>query len=266
MLVGIVCLPFLAWGRYFNFSTPEVAKVDWNTRELSVYDVNGDGANDLLLINNDKAKIEILYRRTKGGPALPKTVYRNRWQPVLEDAHFEHHSIISGGITYAVAAGDLNGDGRTDITYTTKQTPSLTVGYQDENGLWLEKFTFSDLDPLPWISTLAITDFNSDKRDDLIVLGKGKLLLFSQNTEGRLQEPKVFLNTEGNAYGLQVRDLNRDSLYDLLYLDENPGRSLRIRQQYPSGLGPELGFSLDDCLYRCLSPAYARGAGALCLY
>lgn len=199
VLVGIVCLPFLAWGRSFNFSTPEVAKVDWNTRELSVYDINGDGANDLLLI---------IYRRTKGGPALPKTVYRNRWQPVLEDAHFERHSIISGGITYAVAAGDLNGDGRTDIAYTTKQTPSLTVRYQDENGLWLEKFTFSDVDPLPWISTLAITDFNSDKRDDLIVLGKSKLLLFSQNTEGRLQEPKVFLNTEENAYGLQVRDLN----------------------------------------------------------
>ena len=46
--------------RPIHLSGPEVAKLDWNTRSLVTGDLNNDGLQDLALINNDRAKIEIL--------------------------------------------------------------------------------------------------------------------------------------------------------------------------------------------------------------
>ena len=231
----------------FAFTGPEVSKIDWNTRSLVAKDINNDGLNDLILINNDRAKIEILYQKgadTDKG-LLPKPTRQNRWEPIVDDAHFQRQSIISGGIAYDLAAGDLNGDGLPEIVYTGKKDP-LTIRYQDSEKTWQEKLTFDDFEALPWRSTLKIVDLDKDGRNDLIILAKDKLLLFIQNKEGKIEEPKTFLLTEENSYGIDVVDINQDGLPDLLYMVGQSDHSLRMRLQYPEiGFGPELGFPLE---------------------
>lgn len=230
----------------FAFSGPEVSKIDWNTRSLIAKDMNNDGLNDLMLINNDRAKIEILYQQGNNDDeyVFPKPTRQNRWEPVVEDARFRRQSIVSGGTVYALAAGDLNGDGLPEIAYTGKQE-ALTIRYQNKEKTWKETFTFDDFEALPWTSTLKITDLNNDGRNDLIVLARDKLLLFLQNSEGEINEPKTFLHTEENAYAIDVVDINQDDLPDLLYRVGKSDYALRIRLQYPEiGFGPELGFSL----------------------
>ncbi len=231
-----------------DLSGPEVTKLDWNTRALTLCDLNGDERLDFAVINNNSAKIDLLLQRDPDAPVeeVLRTVQKNRWEPVLEDARFRRESIVSGDFLYALAAGDLNDDGRTDFAYTGNKVP-LTVRYQGSEAAWKESWEYEELEPEQWISTLQIADLNSDRRNDLIVLAKEKLFIFYQNQKGGLREPKSYSVADENNFGLQLVDLNNDGLVDLFYALAQTKRSIRLRLQYEDGdFGPEIALPLES--------------------
>ncbi|SVD93791.1 uncharacterized protein METZ01_LOCUS446645, partial [marine metagenome] len=78
----------------FRFRGPEIVKIDWNARALHASDLNGDGLTDLAIVNRERSRIEILYRRKPGEkvkdvqPARP-----DRWEPVLENAPYVRENL-----------------------------------------------------------------------------------------------------------------------------------------------------------------------------
>ena len=62
--VGMFICPSL-YG--LGFGGLEVIKLDWATRSLNAADVDGDGLNDLVVVNNDLSKIEV-YIKHLGTP------------------------------------------------------------------------------------------------------------------------------------------------------------------------------------------------------
>ena len=226
---------------------PEVAKLDWNTRSLVAGDLDGDGLVDLALINNDRARIDILYQRAPGEPqeAGKRKVRHDRWEPVLEDSRFVRGKVISGSHLYALALGDLNSDGRMDLVYTGNDDP-LTIRYQDEDSLWKEEWTYDEFEPQQWIWTLVVADVDLDERDDLLVLGTKEILVFLQSPEGRIAEPRVIKIGDEVGVGLKVTDLNSDGLPDLLYVAANDQRAVRVRFQNSEGLfGAEIAIPFE---------------------
>lgn len=247
VLLALSFCPFAVQAESVTLNGPEVSKIDWNARSLVASDVDGDGLKELLFINNDHARIDILYQGEGEGDAAKerRTIRQNRWDPVLEDSRFHRDSIVTGVSMYALAAGDLNSDGRTDLVFTSKDRP-LNVLYQNDGGEWKDKTEYDDLVALPWTSTLQIQDVNGDQLNDLIVLSNDSLLIYAQNKAGELEEPTELLMTEQNIYGLEIKDVNQDGLLDVLYLVMGSDRALRIRQQNAdAGFGPELSLSLE---------------------
>jgi hypothetical protein len=161
---------------------PEITKLDWNTRALVSHDIDGDGRLDLGLINNDSAKIELLYQTAPGeaAPAGGRAVRQNRWAPILEDAHFRRENIVTGAYLYGLAVGDLDNDGRPDLAYTSNREP-LTVRFQDADGSWERAWSYDDMEPLQWAPTIIAQDVDGDGRDDLAVLAQGQLAIFSRS-------------------------------------------------------------------------------------
>src|SRR5688572_22539029 len=88
-------------------SGPEIARVAWDTCALGAADFDGDGKLDAALINNENAKIVLLYQRAPGTAAaksIRRAVSRNRWEPVVEDSRFEKVSIPSDQRHFALVA------------------------------------------------------------------------------------------------------------------------------------------------------------------
>ena len=173
--------------RPFRLSGPEVAKLDWNTRALTARDLDGDGLTDLALINNDRARIELLHQRRPGEApeAPPRAAPSARREPVLEDARFRRESVPTGLQMFALAIGDLNGDGKADLAYTGKPD-ALTIRFQGKENDWGEKRVLDIGEPAQWTSTLAIADLNGDQREDLIVLTQKEILILLQSEKGIL--------------------------------------------------------------------------------
>lgn len=227
---------------------PEVVKLDWNTRRIVPTDLNQDGLLDLAVINNDRARIEMLLQRAPGDPGRPasRRVTRNRWEPVLENSRFEKQPLTVGITVYDLAAGDLNGDERTDLVYTGAPD-SVTVRYQSEDGDWETRHIMDIGAPSSYITCLLVEDLDGDGRDDLILIMKKDLVVLRQNIDGGLAAPERYAFSEEDNHSLRLVDMDLDGHKDVIYVAADSRNSLRVRFQREAGrLGPENPFRIEN--------------------
>ncbi len=231
---------------------PEIAKVTWDTRGLKAADFDGDGRLDAALINNDNAKIVLLYQRAPGDAAVKsqrRAVSRNRWEPEVEDSRFEKVSIPTEQRHLALAAGDFDGNGRPDLALTGAED-ALTVKFQATDGTFAKSWRWKDFEPSPSTESILAADLNGDKRADLAVLGKGKLLVFLQAATGGFTDPTVYLTGEDRTGQIFAEDADGDGATDLLYIAGSGEGTLRFRKQVTPGV-----FSAEIALPYAI-PAY----------
>src|SRR5208282_5734484 len=102
----------------FGFTGPEVFPIDSQISLLHAADLTGDGLMDLIVVNNARSKIELLYNqtgKTNLAAAVPgRKLEMNELPP---DARFRIESIPSEKRIDSLVVADLNGDGRPDIAY-----------------------------------------------------------------------------------------------------------------------------------------------------
>lgn len=222
---------------------PEVAKVSWDSGAVAPGDYDGDGKLDLALINNENAKLVLLYQRAPGeggAAAKQRVVSRNRWEPVLEDSRFEKASLPADQRHFTTAAGDFDNDGKLDLALTGA-TDALTVRFQGKDAPFSQSWKWKNFEALQNSGTMAAADFDGDQRTDLAVLAKSELLVFRQKAEGGLGEPVVYATGEEKVGYLMAQDADGDGAVDLLYLSGSGEGSLRFRRQIsPGAFGSEI--------------------------
>ncbi|MFA6959905.1 MAG: VCBS repeat-containing protein [Opitutaceae bacterium] len=249
-LGAVLSLPVLvhAAAPEVALSGPEVQKLDWNTRVLQAADVNSDGLLDVLVANNDRATVDILYQLKPGEAreVAAKSARANRWEPVVEDARFRRESVTTGVTMYDLAAGDLNNDGRTDLVYSG-DPDALTVQYQQEDGSWTQTRLTEAPTPIQFVGGLRLADLNGDKLTDLVMLGLKELAIFYQTESGELGAPQRFPLADENCYGLELFDVDGDGRPDITYLSNAKRDALRVRLQNAQGqFGPEQAYAIKE--------------------
>ena len=230
-----------------SFVGPEILKLDWGTRALNVSDVNGDRLNDLVVVNNDTAQLEIIYQLAEGAKrsGVKKQLNQNRWEPLLEDARFASEGITIGFPVFDLSVGDLNGDGRDDLAYSGREVP-LTIRYQTDTGNWADTTKFDSFQALGWTDTIQIDDVDGDGKAELVVIAADALRVFRQDPQGHLGEEELYYVTGENPFNLLLEDVTNDGLKDVLYITSSGDQSLALREQLSDGgFGPERRFILD---------------------
>lgn len=229
----------------FGFTGPETFPVDQQIGLLHVADIDGDGLNDLLVVNNARSKINILYNRTgaTNQSANFKPTARPEMNELPPDARFRVDSIASEKRIASFVVADLNGDRRPDIAYYG-EPKELVVQYNLGTNGWSapKRWQIDDGQLTP--NALVTGDLNGDGRVDLLLLAENFVYFLPQDAGHTFGEPEKIPFT-GLVKAVQAIDIDGDGRDDLLLVNWESQTPFRFRVQNAEGqLGPELYFAL----------------------
>ncbi len=236
----------LVWGadtNRFGFTGPEIFPIDNQISQLHVADLDGDGLNDLIVVNNARSKINLLYNVT--GKTNQLAAIDPNQKPELNElpagSRFRVESIASEKRIFSLAVADLNGDGRPDLAYYGDPKELIVLYNQGTNG-WSAPKRWPIEDGQLSANALCTGDLNGDGRTDLVLLGENCIYFFPQKEDHTLGEPQK-IPFSGAVKSIQVADLDGDGRSDLLLVNWEDRNPFRFRLQQKDGeLGPEIYF------------------------
>lgn len=228
----------------FGFTGPEVFPIDNQISQLRVADLDGDGLNDLVIVNNARSKINLLYNQTGKTNLQANSKLTSRREPneLPPDARFRIESIASEKRISCLVVADLNGDGRPDIAYYG-EPKELVVIYNQGTNSWStpKRWPIDDGQLSP--NALCTGDLNGDGRTDLVLLGDTCVYFLPQQADHTLGEPRK-IPLSAPVKSIQVLDIDGDGRSDLLLVNWEDRNPYRFRLQKTNGeLGPEFYFS-----------------------
>jgi hypothetical protein len=228
-----------------GFSGPEFYPIDEGISLIHAADLDGDGLNDLIVANNLRSKINLLYNRTgKTNQAAAAPLRKLDLNELPPDARFRIDSIPVDERIGSMVVKDLNGDGRPDIAFFGDGKDLEVIYNQGTNG-WSDPKHWHLDDGQLSPNALAEGDLNGDGRPDLALLGdNGSLYFLAQNADHTLAEPQK-IPYSGTPKAVQMVDINGDGKQDLLLVDFDSPTPFRFRLQNQAGqLGPEIYFKV----------------------
>lgn len=229
----------------FGFLGPEIFPVDAGIDFLRSADLDGDGRNDLVVVNNARSKITLLYNQTgltnapgKARNATKPAVGRRDVNELPPDARFRIDSISSEKRISSLVVADLNGDARPDLAYFG-EPKELVIQLNQGTNAWSLPRRMDLGDGLLDANALASGDLNGDGLPDLLLLAEKHVHFLRQRPDHTLADA-VKIPYTGTVKAVQVHDVDGDGRQDLLLVNWDHPNPFRFRLQDAQGqLGPE---------------------------
>ena len=247
LAASVFSLAFAARGETatnsYNFTGPEIYPIDDQIGLLHAADLDGNGLNDLIVVNNLRTKINLLYNQTgktnRAAATPPRKLEINELPP---DARFRIDSVPTDERIAALSVTDLNGDGRPDLVFYGDAKDLEIIYNQGTNG-WSDPKRWHIEDARMDGNALVVGDLNGDGRPDIVLLGdNGSFYFLPQQADHSFGEPQK-IPYSGAPKAVQIVDVNGDGRKDLLLVDWDSPTPFRFRLQNDAGqLGPEIYF------------------------
>ena len=241
-----------ALARYFGFEEPRIVVVDRNPGPSLIADMDGDGRNDLVIVNNRTSRIEIHRQRARA--QTPDEIEREfRVNQLPPSPYFERVDITVPHQVTGIQAYDINADGRLDLIYAGQPAGEIVVFRQTET-LRFEEVSRRRISGLSsGRAAIAIADVMGDERPELLVAAGGKIEVYELGPRGPVGEP-LRLGSGGDVTAFFIEDYTGNGMNDIVGVVPNAEAPIRLwmqrqldRERTKNGvLGPEHRFEMPQ--------------------
>lgn len=236
-IIGLMVLGFGMWpgaagavdpasDRAFGFGDREIYEFKKDTSRLVFHDINKDGRDDILFLNNRMSRIEVLIRNSPAGNKARNGL------PALEDA-FMSAGFLLDQKTSHLRVLDLNGDQRPDIL-TAGAHRGLRFYFQNSAGRF-ESATGPAVKKADQIIQVATADFDNDGGADILVCRRKNGVLLYNDGRGRFRRQLPIEFTAPDCEGVMIGDFNGDDRQDILLRFPEEQLPLRLFLGRPEG-------------------------------
>ena len=207
------------WGspgaQEFWFQGPEIFPLDRRMHSLQAVDLNGDERLDVVLVNNQRSRIQLLYNRTGDAPPQePKPLSPRELNELPPDARFKLDSLHSEHRITSLLCDELTGDELVDIAYCGDQTKVVVLKNLGKNQ-WRQAAEWNIPDIVPAPEALQFGDFRGNGRRELILLTESHLYFLPSLREESPALPRR-MRHGGKLNAFQTGDLDGDGSDDVL--------------------------------------------------
>lgn len=229
---------------YYGFLPLEIYKLDSRISGLLVRDLDGDGTDDVAVINNARSRIDLLL--SSPGDDEQDEPLRSEANQVPSSRRMRLKSIPVNKEVVSLTAGDFNSDDKTDLAFYG--TPAEVVVLSgDGDGRFRESRRINTGEASETPTALQTGDLNRDDRDDLVLMTPHELVTILQRDNGKLSEPERLPHTATRPSIMKATDLDGDGGDDLCLLDGSGDDPVRVRFSVEGGrLGPEQRFHIEQ--------------------
>ncbi len=207
---------------YFGFSSHDVIKIGDDPGPMLAADLNGDGLEDLLIVNNHDSRIDVLYQKKKA--------CRNDIEPpsrvneLPDHWRYRRESIPLADHARAFRTIDLDGDGDLDILYAGRDR--VVVLEQDAP----EEFTRGRIHTVNSLEAtqgaFILSNILGSSDTDLLSIVDGKIMAWPLDGDD-LGTP-VTLSAGQAIRGIVPADYNGDGLMDIAGIVPDDSAPVRI--------------------------------------
>ncbi|MDW8308862.1 MAG: VCBS repeat-containing protein, partial [Verrucomicrobiales bacterium] len=226
----------------FGFVGREIFPIENQISLLHAADLDGDGLTDLVVANNLRSKIMLLYNQTGRTNRVETPLRKRELNELPPDARFRIESLASEKRITAMVVTDLNGDRQPDIACYGEPKELLVLQNRGTNG-WSAPKRWPITDGQLTQNALTAGDLNGDGRTDLLLLAENHIYFFAQQPDQTLGEPEK-IPFASPVKAMQVVDVDGDGRSDLLLVNWDSATPFRFRLQEGGRLGPEIYFNL----------------------
>ena len=160
--------------RHFGFAALEVLKVDPKAGPLVIADMNGDGLEDIVVIDNFKNRSDVNFQK-KGAQDTDDAPAVRGVNEFPEHWRYKRESVTVDRAVEAVVACDWDSDGLMDMIYAGNSPPGVVFVRQTEPGQFkvARKQTIRNLGSNP--NALAVANLVGGSAKELVSIVDGKI-------------------------------------------------------------------------------------------
>ncbi len=219
---------------YFGFDALEIVKIDRGAGPMCLADLDGDGFQDLIVVNNHSSRIELHYQRPGASPDdAIMTVTRANELP--EHWRFRRELLSVSHRVLAVVPHDFDDDGRLDLIYAGLPA-ELVFMRQDADGRFRVTRKHRVRNLAANRNGLAVADVLGDPKPELLALVGGDIHIWTLDGD-KLGSPTK-LSAAADFAAFMLADYNGDDRLDIAaVLPEDPAPVRIWFGKRESGLG-----------------------------
>ncbi|MDA3799958.1 MAG: VCBS repeat-containing protein [Kiritimatiellae bacterium] len=203
--------------RDFGFKSMEIYKLDFGTHSLEAKDLDDDGLEDILFLNNSNSRLEILFRKKKADAES---------SGLLDDV-FDNKGMMLDQQVASYKISDMNNDNRDDII--TMGTPLGMYIRCQTNAREFSAPEHIFLNDLQDIMNIQIGDVNEDGLNDIVVSRRNSAEILWNDSKHTFLERMTIPYGNNDCYKIELIDANGDGHLDLLQYYRNQDASTKVR-------------------------------------